>query len=68
MKLSSFKEYVKSSIVTFIAMFAIAVLAQWNDVSLTRDSLFALGGVGIRAGVKGVLEIMAVLKPTTSVR
>lgn len=68
MQLSSFEEYVKSSVVTFIAMFALAVLASWSDFSWTKDGLFALGGVGVRAGVKGILELLALIKPTTSVQ
>lgn len=64
--LSTLKEYVKSSAVTFIAMFAVAVLASWDTTSFTKDGLFALGSVGVRAGVKGILEILALIKPTTS--
>ena len=49
-------------------MFAVAVLVDWNSVEWTKDGLFALGLAGVRAGVKGVLELLAVIKPTKSVQ
>lgn len=65
--LSSLKEYVKSSLVTFIATFAAAVAPGFGDASFTKSALVALLLVGIRAGVKAVLEVLAVIKPTTSI-
>lgn len=68
MQMSSFKEYVKSSIVTFIAAMAAAILAEWGHVIWSQAGIFALAGVGVRAGIKAVLEILAFIKPTTSVK
>lgn len=65
--MSTFSEYVKSSVVTFIAAFSVSVLAQWGSVEWTHAGLFALAGVGVRAGVKAILEILALIKPTTTV-
>lgn len=67
MKISSLEQYLVSSMVTFISAFAIAVLANWTNQSWSHDVLFALGGAGIRAGVKAILEMLAVIKPTVSV-
>ncbi len=67
MKMSSFKEYVKSSIISFIAAFAIAVLAEWGHIVWSSVGVIGLISVGARAGVKAILEMLALIKPTTSV-
>lgn len=62
MQLSSFNHYFKSSVVTFIATFAAAVLPMWGDAGFTRSALVALAMVGLRAGVKAILESLALIK------
>lgn len=56
------EEYIKSSIITFVTAFAIAVLPHID--ALTLDSLKdgAILGVvfaGVRAGIKAILEAIA---------
>lgn len=53
------KEYLKSSLITFVAGFALGVLPLIDDLSLESVRNGALLGVffvGIRLGVKMVLE------------
>ena len=65
--LSSWQEYFKSSVITFVAVFATAVLPQLGDAPMTKASLVALAMVGIRAGVKALLEILAGMKTSTNI-
>lgn len=65
--MSSFKEYLKSSAVSFIAGFALAVLPFIGDLSFSKAAIMGLVFVGVRAGVKAVLEVLSFIKPTTSV-
>ena len=53
------KRYLFSSLVTFFAGFAVAVLPEINKLSLAElqsGALWGVGFVGIRAGVKALLE------------
>lgn len=56
---STTKEYLKSSLITFIAAFCIAVLPEINGLTLEGIKAGALIGIafaGIRAGVKALIE------------
>ena len=60
--MNSFKTYFKSSVITFIAAFAMAVLPGLGNVDFSKGALVAIVMVGIRAGVKALLEYFAILK------
>lgn len=68
MQVSSFFEYVKSSVLTFIATFALAVLPGFDNASLTKAGIISLVMVGVRAGIKAILEILSVIKPTVTIQ
>lgn len=65
--MSSLKEHAKSFVITFIAAFAVAVLANWDKQSWSHDTYFALFSAGVRAGAKAVLEMLAIIRPTATV-
>lgn len=62
--MSSFGEYLKSSVITFVATFAAAVLPGIGDVQFSKGAIIALILVGIRAGVKAIFEMLAVVNAT----
>ena len=61
-KMSPFSHYVKSSIITFVATFSAAVLPMLGDATWEKSALLAITMVGFRAGVKAVLEYLALIK------
>lgn len=63
--LSPFIEYLKSSVITFIAAFAASTIPFIGGVSADKASIIALILVGARAGVKALFEYLAILKVTT---
>jgi hypothetical protein len=57
------KRYVLSSLVTFISAFALAIYPMLDDLSLnnfTQATAVGLLFVGIRAGVKALIEFLVV--------
>lgn len=56
------KDYVKSSVITFVSTFAIAVVPFLGDASWSKSALLGLLLVGVRAGVKGLFEYLATVK------
>lgn len=58
------KRYVLSSIITFIASFCAAVLPSVGDLEFSRAALVALVLVGVRAGVKAILEFIVKVTST----
>lgn len=54
------KRYLVSSLVTFVAGFAIAVIPSLNDEltleAIKEGALFGIVTVGVRAGAKALLE------------
>lgn len=55
------KEYLKSSLITFIAAFGMAVLPGINDLTLETvksGALVSLGFTGLRAAFKAVIEYL----------
>lgn len=54
------KEYIKSTIITFLTSFFIVLLAQWESLDLQSFKDGAFIGVlfaGARAGVKALIEM-----------
>lgn len=56
------KDIVKSSIITFISTFALAVAPMLGDASWDKATIVALVLVGVRAGVKALFVFLATLK------
>ena len=61
-KMSSVSVYLKSSIVTFLASFATSVLPIIGNIEWEKSAIIALIVVGVRAGVKALLEYLAIMK------
>lgn len=60
-KNNNLKEHIKSFVITFVVGFAITLVANINDITLATISSGAIFGIlfgAIRAGVKGVLELV----------
>lgn len=64
MKLSSIEVYLESSLVTFITAFLIAAAGSANTFTFTKDGLIAVAAAAARAGIKALLESLAVVTPT----
>ena len=52
------KEYGWSSIVTFVAAFAVAIAPTVGSLPLDKAAIFALLAAGIRAGTRAVLNLL----------
>lgn len=56
------KRYIVSSVVTFISAFCLAIYPMLSDSSMTfatfKASIFAIVFVGIRAGIKALIEFL----------
>lgn len=52
------REYIWSSFITFIAAFGTAILPMLGGATWNKAAIFALLAVGIRAGVKAVLNLL----------
>lgn len=55
------KRYIVSSIVTFIAGFALAIYPLLNDISIETLTKASIGGLlfaGTRAGIKALIEYL----------
>ena len=64
----TFKRHLISAIVTFVAAFAIVVVPQIDTVTvdnLTDGTLVGLIFVGVRAGLKALLEMLIPKKDDT---
>lgn len=61
-KFSSFGVYFRSSLLTFIAAFAAATAPVIGDQKFSQAALLAIIFTGVRAGIKAVLEYIAILK------
>jgi hypothetical protein len=58
----TFKEHLKSALITFFVAFSIAVVPFIDSLSLEtlkNGALFGILFAGVRAGVKAILEIVA---------
>ncbi len=63
-KFSTRKQYLESSIITFIAAFSGAVAPSIGDLQFNRAAIIPLAFVGLRAGVKVLFELFATIKAT----
>lgn len=64
--LSSFKEYLKGSILTFISSFAVAFIPFLGGADFSHSAILAAILTAARLALKAVLESLAVIKPTKS--
>ena len=60
--MSSYKEYLKSSLITFVSAFLLAVVPFIGDMEWNKAVVSALIFAGVRAGVKAVAQYFAILK------
>lgn len=56
------KDILKSSLITFISTFALAVIPFLGDATWDKATIVALILVGVRAGVKALFAYLGTLK------
>lgn len=56
---TNLKRYIISSVLTFVATFAAAVLPSLGDLQFTKAAVVAIIMVGLRAGIKALFEFLA---------
>lgn len=66
--LSNFREYVKSAAITFISTFAVAFVPFLGNDNFKESLLISALLAAVRAGFKAVLEMLAVIRPTETLR